>query len=106
MSEDYIMITDAALRVVVTPSHFSYFGGEPPSAAIIIANTRSPQAPQVMPPRPTHERSAHSVGLPDLRVHRADLSWPAEEPLEHIVSSDTPKVFRTNTQRLDRNSAP
>ena len=71
MFEDYIMITDAALRVVVTPSHSSYFAGEPPSAAIIIANTRSPQAPQVMPPlHPLHlPHPPHPLRPPCPRGH-------------------------------------
>ena len=58
MSED--RINDTALRIVVTPSQSSYFAGEPLSVTITITNTRSPQA-QVVPPRSTHKRSAHSV---------------------------------------------
>ena len=55
-------LNDTALRIVVTPSQSSYFAGEPLSVTVTIANTRSPQAQaQVVPPRSTHKRSAHSV---------------------------------------------
>ena len=53
-------LNDTALRIVVTPSQSSYFAGEPLSVTVTITNTRSPQA-QVVPPRSTHKRSAHSV---------------------------------------------
>jgi len=53
-------LNDTALRIAVTPSQSSYFAGEPLSVTITITNTRSPQA-QVVPPRSTHKRSAHSV---------------------------------------------
>ena len=71
MSEDYI--TDAALCVVVTPSQSSYFAGKPLSVTITITNTRSPQAPQVVPPHSTHKRSVHSVSS-------AQLSRPPTSP--------------------------
>jgi hypothetical protein len=59
MSE-HRLINDTALRIVVTPSQSSYFAGEPLLVTVTITNTRSPQA-QVVPPRSTHKRSAHSV---------------------------------------------
>ena len=59
MSE-HRLANDTALRIVVTPSQSSYFAGEPLSVTVTITNTRSPQA-QVVPPRSTHKRSAHSV---------------------------------------------
>jgi hypothetical protein len=106
MSEDYI--TDAALRVVVTPSQSSYFAGEPLSVTITITNTRSPQAPQVVPPRSTHKRSAHSVGSARLaRPPGQSLLGPSlpKNPL-NASSRQTPPKSSTPTRKGLIGTAP
>jgi len=66
-----------------------------------IHNILSPSL-QVVPPCSTHKRSAHCQFCPTCAS--TNLSWSTEEPLEHPVPSDPPKILRTNTQRIDRNS--
>ena len=102
MSEDYI--TDAALRVVVTPSQSSYFAGEPLSVTITITNTRSPQAPQVVPPRSTHKRSAHSVSSARLARPPTSPGLP-KNPL-NTPSRQTPPKSSAPTRKGLIGTAP
>ena len=95
MSEDYI--TDAVLCVVVTPSQPSYFAGEPLSVTITITNALSPQAPQVVPLRSTHKRTAQSVSSARL----------ARPPGQSLLGPGLPKnPLNTSSRQTPPKSSP
>jgi hypothetical protein len=102
MSQD--AITDAALRILVTPSQSSYFAGEPLSVTITITNTRSPQASQVAPPRSTHKRSAHSVSSARLARPPTSPGLP-KNPLNTPIRQTPPK-FSAPTRKGLIGTAP